>query len=138
MMKGIFISLLTLVAQQGLAQVSPREIEASVNRIDVSCKNCEDSGGKISYCEFVRNTALDSILNVVYKELRKEMDAASFGKLRDEQREWLKQRDDNNSANTAKMDKGDGGNATDRALVIVKSDSDFLEKRIVYLTKKIK
>lgn len=134
MLKNIFVLLFAIVAEQGIAQISRYQVEATMNRIDFSCKVCCDSGTNVAYCEDIRNIKLDSVLNVVYNELKKELDSANFRKLKREQKNWLKKRNANNANNAAKADKNE---ERDRALV-VSEDSYFIEQRLAYLSKKLK
>lgn len=133
-MKVIFILLFIIATKQGAAQIYSYKVEAIVNRIDVRCMECCDGGTDVAYCEDIRNIKLDSVLNVVYKELKKEMDSASFGKIKIEQREWLKKRNANNKSNASKVNKDD---VAERASVVME-DSNFIEQRLVYLSKKLK
>lgn len=134
---------LSFITKQGLAQILPKEIKAKINEIDSICQSCLDAGtNNFVDCENIKRPKMDSILNVVYNELKKEMDPARFKKLKKEQRVWLKKRDANYASYTAKIGESQAtlgaawGLEADKAMA-VSSDSYFIEQRILYLLKKI-
>ena len=53
-------------------------------------QDCLDGGIHMAGCSETYYGAMDSILNVVYQRLKKQMDAAEFKELKASEVEWLK------------------------------------------------
>jgi len=140
MRKILFILLfvIAITTKKSIAQISPNEIKARMNEIDSFCQNCIDAGtNNFVDCETIRHNKIDSILNAVYKELKKEMDTGKFSEFKKEQRLWLKKKDANYASYAVEMRKSDAGVEADQAMTI-NNDSNFIEQRIIYLLKKLK
>ena len=135
---SVFLLIILLITQQALAQISPKDIKVKIKEWDKTCQACIDAGtNNFVTCEYTRHDKLDSVLNLVYKELKKEMDATAFEKLKTEQRTWLKKKNENHLEYRAQIGKSGAGPEADEALMI-SSDSDFIEQRIVYLLGKFR
>lgn len=64
-----------------------------MNALDLSYKNCLDSGNNMSGCSQKYYFQVDSLLNVVYKSYRDDLNEHAKAALKKDQLKWLKIRD---------------------------------------------
>lgn len=65
----------------------------TVNKIQTSYQNCVNSGNGMKNCAIDYYNQSDSLLNVAYKNLKLKVSSKEQSKLKKEQLDWLKKRD---------------------------------------------
>lgn len=65
----------------------------TVYKMKSSYQSCLNKGGDMRNCAIVYYNQSDSLLNVVYKNLKNKISSKKQSKLKKEQVEWLKKRD---------------------------------------------
>lgn len=65
----------------------------TVYKMKSSYQSCLNKGGDMRNCAVVYYNQSDSLLNVVYKNLKSKISSKEQSKLKKEQLEWLKKRD---------------------------------------------
>ena len=108
-----------------------------INDMEKTCQHCIDVGtNNFIDCENIFYKQMDSILDAVYKSIKREMNTSNYEKLKKEQKEWLKRRDNYFKKQEIEIGKSDVGLEADRALAIHK-EALFVKDRIMFLLKKL-
>lgn len=110
----------------------------TVKTIDVlekSYQGCLDKGINMLGCSELYYHQMDSMLNVVYKKLRKQMSPSQGAKLKVEQLKWLSKRDQY-FKNITLYEEG-VLEKEDREMVVIDKKADFVKERIIELIKKL-
>ena len=102
--------------------------------LETSYQACLDKGINMLGCSQVYYQQMDSMLNLVYKKVRKTMTPCQISRLKIEQLKWLANRDKyfkNIVLNTEErlLDE------EDKEMVITDKKSDFVRERVVELIK---
>lgn len=97
-------------------------------------QRCLDKGEDMLGCSEVRYAQADSILNHVYRGIRKRLNEAQRTVLKSEQLAWLKKRDQKYKADYAESSDDFAG--PDLQMIVRHKQSVFVEERIVELIKK--
>lgn len=106
--------------------------------MEITCQNCIDMGtNNFVDCENTFYKQMDSILNIVYKQLKTQMDTNQFSIVKKEQILWLKRRNSFFKSQDSEIGKSGGGVEADKALAIHK-EALFVKDRIEELLKKLK
>jgi uncharacterized protein YecT (DUF1311 family) len=64
-----------------------------LKNLDSKHQTCLDKGEAMMLCSYAYSKQMDSLLNVVYKDLMKGYNEDQQNKLRTEERQWIKKRD---------------------------------------------
>ena len=84
----VFISLIILSGCKSRTNYS--EV---VNRLEKQHQECLDKGEDMLGCSRIFYSQMDSMLNVVYEDLMGRLDKIEKNSLREEEKQWIKQRD---------------------------------------------
>ncbi|MBW1655814.1 lysozyme inhibitor LprI family protein [Flavobacterium quisquiliarum] len=88
MIKKTLLVLLVLVSLKSNSQTLE-----TVSKMKLNYQKCLDKGNNMSGCSINYYNQSDSLLNVVYKNLKEKISSKEQSKLKKEQLEWLKKRD---------------------------------------------
>jgi len=135
----LFLGLI-LITNQTFAQVEKQsiQIEETLSHLEKVNQDCVDAGtNSFIDCSKVFYDKIDSILNVVYKQIRRQMSEPQFNKLKKEQIAWLKKRDKFFKQVDVDVKKENAGVEAETALAINRK-AYFVEGRIKELLKKMK
>lgn len=115
---------------------TPAQIRADITTMENTRQKCINEGRGSVDCEQIFYNEMDSILNVVYKRLKKQMDISEFNKLKADQIAWLKKRD----TYAGKQDKEapTGAGIEVGKSFAIRQDAFFVEDRIKELLNKLK
>ena len=80
------------IAFSSLGQITKKQIEEQINVMETSHQSCKDSGVDFIRCANVFYKQMDSMLNVVYKLVKGQLDTVEFKQLKQEQLKWLSKR----------------------------------------------
>jgi uncharacterized protein YecT (DUF1311 family) len=90
MKKTLYAILITLI----LSSCSDRkDYRGQLEQLDKEHQNCLDKGERMMDCSYQYSKQMDSMLNVVYKDLMSTYDTEHKNKLRTEERIWIQKRD---------------------------------------------
>ena len=128
----ILISVLCLSSYKSAAQksITPQLLE----HIDSLHQTCLDSGANMWNCANDFNNQMDSLLNVVYRNVKSKLTPEQFQTLKQEQLKWIRKRDDVYSKTNNENTK-DGLSATDASMAALDQEAEFVKERILYLLK---
>jgi uncharacterized protein YecT (DUF1311 family) len=110
--------------------------EATLEKIDAQHQDCLDQGENTIACSGNYYAAMDSMLNVVYKAALKDLPNTEKADLRNEQREWLI----NRNAKFKEIDgtaKQDGNGSLERGIAI-EDKATHVRERVDELIGKLK
>lgn len=134
MRKGLALSTLCMgFAFSSFAQSS---YESALEKIDSKHQDCLDLGENMIACSGEYYKALDSMLNVVYKAALKDLPNTEKADLRNEQREWLSNKNIKfrEIEAAAKEEGKDGDGNTD----VVENKAGYVRERLDELIGKLK
>jgi len=130
---------ITIIVVISLTFFSHRCISQSINTMDSlenSYQSCLDRGQHMLNCSKVYYQQMDSMLNMVYKDLRKKMTPADASQLKNSQIQWLKQRDKYFGNIVLEPEEKSLGK-DDQEMVILDKKSEFVRDRVLELMKKL-
>lgn len=93
-------------------------------------QSCLDEGINMYGCAQAFYSKMDSMLNVVYKKVRRNLDSASKLKLKAEQQKWLSERD-----KYFKRVDTEGDEDIDCKMIAIDKKSIYVRKRVEFLIK---
>lgn len=103
-------------------------------------QKCLDSGIDMLNCSKNFYLQMDSILNVVYNKLRRNLNPKEKEVLKKEQLSWLKDRDiffkKQNIEFEKKFNGGEWG--SDMYMITYQNDAEFVKKRVIFLMSQLK
>ncbi|QLC65083.1 DUF1311 domain-containing protein [Flavobacterium sp. LPB0248] len=88
MIQKTLLALLVLISFKSNSQTLE-----TVSKMKSDYQKCLDKGNNMSGCSIMYYNQSDSLLNVVYKNLKERISSKEQSKLKKEQLEWLKKRD---------------------------------------------
>ena len=134
MLQKYFILLLFLFGIKSNSQTLK-----TVKDMEISYQKCLDKGQDMRGCAVIYYTKSDSILNVVYKKLRKKLNDSEKEKLKAEQVAWLKKRDQYFKKEYSKLKKENDfeEGSSDFDMVYYDKKSQFVIKRVKELISKL-
>lgn len=110
----------------------------TVYKMKSSYQNCLNKGGDMRNCAVVYYNQSDSLLNVVYKNLKTKISSKEQSKLKKEQLEWLKKR--NQYFDKVYSDTKKEGNfregSSDFDMIILDQEAAFVFGRVKELINK--
>lgn len=110
-----------------------------IEKMENNYQTCLDNGINMLGCSNDYYKKIDSLLNDVYKKARVNMSSSDKEKLKAEQLNWLKKRDQYfKKAYTDAKNEADGLSDEDLEMVYVDKKSEFVKNRVVVLMKKYK
>ena len=131
MKKSILIYLTSLLTLSLFSQ----DFKAGLKEIRYNNQNCLDKGKFMYKCSSNFYNKSDSLLNVVYTHIRKDMSLSEKDNLNKEQLVWLKKRD--YQFNTIdNQNKGLGDEGLDDLMVNNDKKAEIVNDRTAYLVKK--
>jgi uncharacterized protein YecT (DUF1311 family) len=110
--------------------------ESALEKIDAQHQDCLDNGENMAACSGTYYHAIDSMLNVVTREVVKQASNTEKTEMRTEQHDWLQAR----NAKFKEIDeaaKKDGEGSADRATA-VEDKATFLRERLDEMAGKLK
>lgn len=111
----------------------------TVSKLKLDYQKCLDKGNAMSNCSHAYYNQSDSLLNVVYKNLKTKISPKEQTKLKKEQLEWLKKRDQYFQqiyADTKKQGIFTEG-SRDFDMVIYDEEANYVFARVKELIRKI-
>jgi len=114
------------------------QIEKTIDSLRKVEQACLDSGMNMPYCSYAYMQQIDSLLNLVYKKLLLKLDPAAQKELKADELNWIKEKDlyfkevDKEFEDSVKS--GEWGR--DMRMIVYDNKSDFIEKRVLLLSKK--
>jgi len=99
-------------------------------------QSCLDKGQNMLNCSKVYYQQMDSMLNTVYKDLRKKITPAEASQLKDSQIQWLKKRD-KYFENIVLEPEEKSLSKEDQEMVILDKKCEFVRDRVLELMKKL-
>jgi uncharacterized protein YecT (DUF1311 family) len=138
-MKTIKTAVIILIALcatiQSTAQITKKQIEVQVNNMDSASQACDDKGISFIDCGNTFYEQMDSMLNLVYKHLKKQLDTATFIQLKQEQLTWLSKR--NKYFKEVDSDREGKELGVDASVgFTLNRKASFVEDRILFILKK--
>lgn len=133
MKKHLFI-IFFFTSLLGQAQ-SLKEIE----QFETSYQNCLDNGGFMKGCSIKFYSQTDSLLNVVYNNLKMKINSTAKSNLKKEQLEWLKKRDAYfiKARKETISEVGNFEDSQDFQMILIDKKSSFVMIRVKELLKRI-
>ena len=104
--------------------------------LETSYQACLDKGVNMLNCSKMYYQQLDSILNLVYKKLRKKMTPSQSSKLKAVQLKWLESRD-KYFENIVLDPEEQALGKEDKEMIIIDKKSDYIKERVIELIKKL-
>ena len=108
---------------------------STIDKLDSSYQSCLDKGMDMYGCSLHYYNQMDSMLNIVYKQLRAKKDSSQKIILKSKQLKWLSARDkyfkqvDNEPSN--------GLDGNDRRMAAIDKKALYVEKRVIELIKEL-
>lgn len=130
--------LITFLLLTSLTFAGKAQTQKTIDSIRITYQNCLDKGENMLGCTRRYYSQMDSLLNVVYKNLRNQSDAAGKDRLKSEQKKWLTKRD----AYFKKVEKDPlneitpGELSRDEAMIIIDQKADYVRERVEALLRK--
>jgi|GEM_PF-6115539 len=91
--KYALLGLLLFACQNAFAQ-PPAGLRTIIAGAETKCQACTDAGNNSFVdCELTHRKTVDSVLNVIYDRLKKQMNPNSFTVLKKDELAWIKKRD---------------------------------------------
>lgn len=124
-MKLVIISVLFAL------NVSAQNFNESLMKLSNQNQECLDKGGNMLGCSQKYNIQVDSLLNVVYKSIRKDLNETQQLDLKNKQLAWIKNRD----LEFKKIDAQNTGlgKGSDDLMVKTQHKADFVSERVSFL-----
>ncbi|MDO3696044.1 lysozyme inhibitor LprI family protein [Wenyingzhuangia sp. chi5] len=116
--------------------VSSQDFNESLKKLETENQKCLDKGKFMYECSLSFYKKSDSLLNVVYKQVRKKMNSAEKDKLKNEQLKWLKirnQKFENINNSDTRL-----GNGLDNLMIKEQEKAVIVNERTKYLILKFK
>jgi Leucine-rich repeat (LRR) protein len=114
------------------------QLEKTIDSLQKIEKACLDNGRNMPYCSYVYMQEMDSLLNLVYSNLKSSLDSIEQKNLKIDELNWIKKKDlyfkEIDKEYTDNLKSGDWGK--DMRMVSYQEKSDFIEKRVLVLIKK--
>jgi len=133
---------ISVVAAAFIPVNSPAQNGKTIVRMEEAEQACLDSGVYMPGCAKKFYFQMDSLLNIVYTELRLTLDSSQKVALKKEQKLWLIKRDTYFKKALAGFKKKNPGRsedtAQDDAMLMYESNAEFVKNRILYLMEKLK
>jgi len=126
--------ILTFSCLTGFAQTLK-----TIDSLETQHQTCLDKGEYMLGCSKTFYSQMDSLLNVQYKKLRSKCDSIQKEYLKDEQLEWLSNRDKQFSQTQKQVNKEakkngyDGGQ--DETMILTDKNAMFVKQRVIELIK---
>jgi uncharacterized protein YecT (DUF1311 family) len=140
-MKTLFL-FISIVAATFISINLHAQNGKTIVRIEEAEQACLDSGVNMLGCAKKFYFQMDSLLNVVYSNLRLTLDSSQKAVLKKEQQLWLIKRDAYFKKTFAVFKKKNPDRwedtAQDDAMLMYESNSEFVKNRILYLMWKLK
>lgn len=134
--KFILVSLpLTILLSSGIANAQALK---DITHLERQHQKCLDTGNDMMGCLSRHYHQMDSLLNVAYNNLRKQMAQPEKDKLKEEQLEWLKERDSYFSQQRKEYQAKAEEFGRDALLMVYDNNTEFVKKRVVYLINRRK
>lgn len=128
----IFILASTFISQRSSAQTGK-----TILHLEEAQQACLDSGVYMLGCSRKFYFQMDSLLNVVYINLRSNLDSSKKARLKKEQRSWLVKRDAHFKKTLAEFKRKNPGRseetAQDDAMFMYESNAEFVKGRVLTL-----
>ena len=121
------------IHQNGDAQI--RKNIDSLQAIEQNCLDSGISGKHMENCSCEFRNQMDSILNVVYNNIRKNLNAKQKEILKQEELNWLRKREINHEA-SRKESKREGIDGHDAGMIACDDDAKYVIRRIYALIDK--
>lgn len=131
---GLFAGMLTL-APMTKAQAQSA-YEATLEKIDAQHQDCLDLGENMIACSGDYYGAIDSMLNVVYKDALKGLSTEEKTTLRTEQREWLTKR--NIKFKEIEAEAKETGNGSQERTTAIEDKAGYIRERVDELIAALK
>lgn len=111
----------------------------TVSKLETTHQDCLDTGVAMRICSLNYYNQSDSLLNVVYKKLRLKLSTNEQSKLKKEQLEWLKKRDQyfKKAYSDTKKDGYFEEGSRDFDMVVYDLKADYVFVRVKELIKRI-
>ena len=137
-MKAVLSLIIVMILNVSIccAQTA-NQIEKQIDKLDAVHQECLDEGVNMPNCATIFYSQMDSILNVVYKRLKKQMDTAEFKELKRSQVAWLKKRDSQFKEFDLEAQQNELGVDVGTTLAFNKKSFVVIE-RVKYLLKSLK
>lgn len=127
---------LVLVCCFAWAPAGAQQVTTSyLDRLAKEHQACLDSGLRMMDCATDYYATMDSLLNVVYRQLRAGLNPAHKDALKKEQLAWLRRRDAL-GAQVLRENKRDGIYGSDGYMIVYDRQADFIGARIRELLKR--
>ena len=109
-----------------------QDFKQSLKQLEIENINCLDKGKFMYDCSLKYYNKTDSLLNVVYRFIRKDLTDVEKGNLKSEQLKWLKVRD----FKFSKIDSEQKEDGLDHLMIASQKKSEIVNERINYLIEK--
>lgn len=127
--------ILVIAILLSIAKVNA-QTRKTVEILESRYQNCLDKGVNMLVCSEKYYFQMDSMLNVVYKKLKKQMSTTQFSILKREQIQWLRNRD--KYFNTLTLDPEEKElSKEDQDMVLIDKKAQFIESRVLVLIDKM-
>ncbi|MGY5353557.1 lysozyme inhibitor LprI family protein [Wenyingzhuangia sp. IMCC45467] len=116
--------------------VSSQDFNESLKKLETENQKCLDKGKFMYECSLSFYKKSDSLLNIVYKQVREKMNSAEKDKLKNEQLKWLKirnQKFENINNSDTRL-----GNGLDNLMIKEQEKAVIVNERTKYLILKFK
>ncbi|MGN6568966.1 MAG: lysozyme inhibitor LprI family protein [Flavipsychrobacter sp.] len=131
------VTIVILLAFKSFGQ-SSLALSNIITQAQTECQACVDAGtNNFVDCENRHRKTVDSVLNIVYGMLKKQMDPNSFAVLKKDELAWIKKRDQYIHKEAIDQQGDDAGIEANQALLIHK-EALFTAERANYLIAKLK
>lgn len=130
----LLIGFVILSSYMGISAQNSKTVEY----LEKQCQLCLDKGLYMLGCSQQYYYQMDSLMNVVYKELRSSCDSIQKKNLKLEQLKWLKKRDGIFKKNLVEVQKENRINnfiPQDDEMIMIQGNGDFVKERVLKLMK---
>jgi uncharacterized protein YecT (DUF1311 family) len=132
--KVVTIPLLAFYLLSGklFAQTNKSVTPQLLEQLDKAHQTCLDKGENMWDCSHYFYNQMDSLLNVVYKSIKNNSAPEVFNALKQDELNWIAQRDKVYSG-SFKGNKKNVLGTTDASMAALSVEANFVKKRILYL-----
>ncbi len=132
---GFVFFILVGFTFSSIGQIPKEQIKKELSSMNNIHQQCLDKGDDMLGCATVFYNQMDSMLNVVYRQFRAQLDTVKFKQLKKEQLQWLADR----NKNFKQLDKEAGSNELGSDVGHIYSENQkaaFIYDRIIFLLEK--